>query len=86
MFGARDLFDDSEIEPQTASAPQVEDCGLHVGFPRPGQWVTSSSMWSTASRMYQGLKEIQQAELPGYMVLEFAEAAQALCAAHGAWT
>ena len=34
IFGARDLFDDSEIEPAAAVAPQVKDRGVHVRLPR----------------------------------------------------
>ena len=76
IFGARDLFDDSEIEPQQPLRRKSKTAAFMSDFRdlAVGDYVVHMEH---GIAMYQGLKEIEQGEITGeYMVLEFAEAAK----------
>ncbi len=76
IFGARDLFDDSEIEPQQPLRRKSKTAAFMSDFRdlAMGDFVVHVEH---GIAMYQGLKEIEQSEITGeYMVLEFAEAAK----------
>jgi len=76
IFGARDLFDDSEIAPQQTSRRKSKTAAFMSDFRdlAMGDYVVHVEH---GIGMYQGLKEIQQGEVTGeYMVLEFADAAK----------
>jgi transcription-repair coupling factor (superfamily II helicase) len=76
IFGARDLFDDSEIEPAQPLRRKSKTSTFMSDFRdlAVGDYVVHVEHGIS---MYQGLKEIQQNEVTGeYMVLEFAEAAK----------
>jgi transcription-repair coupling factor (superfamily II helicase) len=76
IFGARDLFDDSEIEPQQPLRRKSKTAAFMSDFRdlAVGDFVVHVEH---GIAMYQGLKEIEQGEITGeYMVLEFAEAAK----------
>ncbi|HEY2498467.1 MAG TPA: transcription-repair coupling factor [Candidatus Angelobacter sp.] len=76
IFGSRDLFDDSEIEPQQPLRRKSKTAAFMSDFRdlAIGDFVVHVEH---GIAMYQGLKEIQQNEITGeYMILEFAEAAK----------
>jgi transcription-repair coupling factor (superfamily II helicase) len=76
VFGARDLFDDSEIEPQQPLRRKSKTAAFMSDFRdlAMGDFVVHVEH---GIAMYQGLKEIEQGDITGeYMVLEFAEAAK----------
>jgi transcription-repair coupling factor (superfamily II helicase) len=76
IFGARDLFDDSEIEPAQPLRRKSKTAAFMSDFRdlAVGDFVVHVEH---GIGMYQGLKEIQQGDITGeYMVLEFAEAAK----------
>jgi transcription-repair coupling factor (superfamily II helicase) len=76
IFGARDLFDDSEIEPAQPLRRKSKTAAFMSDFRdlAVGDFVVHVEH---GIGMYQGLKEIQQSEITGeYMILEFAEAAK----------
>ena len=76
IFGARDLFDDSEIEPAQPLRRKSKTAAFMSDFRDlvVGDFIVHVEH---GIGMYQGLKEIQQGEITGeYMVLEFAEAAK----------
>jgi transcription-repair coupling factor (superfamily II helicase) len=76
IFGARDLFDDSEIEPQQPLRRKSKTAAFMSDFRdlAMGDFVVHVEH---GIAIYQGLKEIEQGEITGeYMVLEFAEAAK----------
>jgi transcription-repair coupling factor (superfamily II helicase) len=76
IFGARDLFDDSEIEPAQPLRRKSKTAAFMSDFRdlAVGDFVVHVEH---GIGMYQGLKEIQQGEITGeYMILEFAEAAK----------
>jgi transcription-repair coupling factor (superfamily II helicase) len=76
IFGARDLFDDSEIEPAQPLRRKSKTAAFMSDFRdlAMGDFVVHVEH---GIGMYQGLKEIQQGDVTGeYMVLEFAESAK----------
>ncbi len=76
IFGARDLFDESEIELTQPLRRKSKTAAFMSDFRdlAVGDFVVHVEH---GIGMYQGLKEIQQSEITGeYMVLEFAEAAK----------
>ena len=76
IFGARDLFDDSEIEAAQPLRRKSKTAAFMSDFRdlAVGDFVVHIEHGIS---MYQGLKEIQQGDVTGeYMVLEFAEAAK----------
>ena len=76
IFGARDLFDDSEIAPPQPLRRRSKTSAFMSDFRdlAMGDYVVHVEH---GIGMYQGLREIEQGEITGeYMVLEFAEAAK----------
>src|SRR5258708_7512188 len=76
LFGARDLFDDSEIAPARPLRQRSKTAAFMSDFRGPaiGDYVVHVEH---GIGMYQGLKEIQQGDTTGeFMVLEFAEGAK----------
>jgi transcription-repair coupling factor (superfamily II helicase) len=76
IFGAHDLFDESEVEPLQPLRRKSKTAAFMSDFRdlAVGDFVVHIEH---GIGMYQGLKEIQQSEITGeYMVLEFAEAAK----------
>jgi transcription-repair coupling factor (superfamily II helicase) len=76
LFGARDLFDDSEIVVQRPLRQKSKTAAFMSDFRdlAMGDYVVHVEH---GIGMYQGLKEIQQGEITGeFMVLEFAEGAK----------
>ena len=76
IFGARDLFDDSEVVVKSPLRQKSKTAAFMSDFRdlAVGDFVVHVEH---GIGMYQGLKEIQQGEVTGeFMVLEFAEAAK----------
>jgi transcription-repair coupling factor (superfamily II helicase) len=76
IFGANDLFDDSEVVVQSPLRQKSKTAAFLSDFRdlAVGDYVVHVEH---GIGMYQGLKELQQAETTGeFMVLEFAEAAR----------
>jgi transcription-repair coupling factor (superfamily II helicase) len=76
IFGARDLFDDSEVVAKSPLRQKSKTAAFMSDFRdlAVGDFVVHVEH---GIGMYQGLKEIQQGEVTGeFMVLEFAEAAK----------
>ncbi|HYL91802.1 MAG TPA: CarD family transcriptional regulator, partial [Alphaproteobacteria bacterium] len=76
LFGARDLFDDSEIAPLQPLRQKSKTAAFMSDFRdlALGDYVVHVEH---GIGMYQGLKEIQQGDITGeFMVLEFAEGAK----------
>ncbi len=76
LFGARDLFDDSEIAPARTLRQKSKTAAFMSDFRdlAIGDYVVHVEH---GIGMYQGLKEIQQGDTTGeFMVLEFAEGAK----------
>ena len=76
IFGANDLFDDSELVVQSPLRQKSKTAAFMSDFRdlAVGDYVVHVEH---GIGMYQGLKELQQAETTGeFMVLEFAEAAR----------